>query len=181
VEEWLGRPVDPAPSLDDMVVRYLRGFGPAAVSDVQAWCGLTRLREVIERLRPRLRAFRDEGGRELVDLPDAPRPKADTPAPVRFLPEYENALIGYKDRTRMIGDETVRGSGSDTPGIFSVFLLDGFVGGRWRVERGDQAATLVVEPGRRMSKGDAATVTDEGARLLAFIAGDTGDLRVELR
>jgi hypothetical protein len=177
VEAWLGRPVDPVPSLDGVVTRYLGGFGPASVNDVQAWSGLTRLREVIDRLRPRLRVFRGEAGRELFDLPDAPRPKADAPAPVRFLPEFENALIGYRDRSRVIGAE---GRGSDPPGIFRAFLVDGFVGGRWDLVREHGVARLVVEPARRLSKREGAAVAEEGARLLGFVAGDD-EPHVEVR
>ena len=138
-ESWLDRPLDPEPSIDDLVMRYLAGYGPAAVMDIQAWCGLTKLKEVVERLRPGLREYRDESGRELFDVPDAPLPDADMPAPVRFLPEYDNSLLGYKDRTRMIGTEARRRLDSDILGNFSTFLVDGFVAGRWKLahERGD--------------------------------------------
>src|SRR4029079_11900980 len=114
------------PSIDDVVVRYLRAFGPASVADVAAWAGLTGLREVLERLRHRLRTFRDERGRELFDLPDAPRPDPDTPAPSRFLPEYDNMLLSHADRSRfLLGDE--RAPVSTARIVHGTVLHDGFV------------------------------------------------------
>jgi hypothetical protein len=179
-ESWLGRPLDPNPSIDDMVMRYFAGYGPAAVMDIQAWCGLTKLREVVERLRPRLRVFRDEDGRELFDLPDATRPQPDTPAPARFLPEYDNALLGYKDRTRMIVEESRRRLDSDILGNFSTFLVDGRIGGRWKLARERDTATLTIEPVVGLSKAEAADLTDEGVKLLAFLAPDIDSRDVQL-
>jgi hypothetical protein len=99
---WTGLDVETAPSIDDVVLRYLGAFGPATVMDAQNWSGLTKLKPVFERLRPQLATFRDVAGRELFDLPDAPRPEASVPAPVRFLGEYDNVLLGHADRTRII-------------------------------------------------------------------------------
>jgi hypothetical protein len=179
-ESWLGRPLDAEPSIDDLVVRYLAGYGPAAVMDVQAWCGLTKLKEVVERLRPRLRAYRDDAGRELFDVPDAPLPDADTPAPVRFLPEYDNSLLGYKDRTRMIGSEPRRRLGSDILGNFSTFLVDGFVAGRWKLTRERTAARITIEPVVRLSAPARTSLTEEGSRLAAFLVphAETHEVRI---
>jgi hypothetical protein len=179
-ESWLGRPLDTSPSIDDLVRRYFAGYGPAAIMDIQAWCGLTKLREVVERLRPRLRVFRDEQDRELFDLPDAARPDPDTPAPTRFLPEYDNALLGYKDRTRMIVEESRRQLDSDILGNFSTFLVDGRIGGRWKFTRERDTAMLAVEPVVRLTKSEAADVVDEGDRLLAFLSPDVDSRDVRL-
>lgn len=104
-ELWLGKSLAKNTSLDEMIMRYLGAFGPATVKDIQVWSGLTRIREVIETLRPQLLTFYDEGGNELFDLPDSPRPDGNTPAPPRFLAEFDNILLSHADRTRIITKE----------------------------------------------------------------------------
>jgi hypothetical protein len=180
VEAWLGRPVETDPTPDALVIRYLAAFGPASAQDAQAWSWLTRLGAVFERLRSQLIAFRDDAGRELFDLPDAPRPDPDTPAPPRFLPEYDNVLLAHADRARVISD-------ADRKRVFSrawigrgTFLVDGFVAGGWRIARARNHATLDIEPFAPLATPDQAALEEEGARLLAFAAaGDqTRDLRL---
>ena len=149
------------------MLRYLAAFGPASTKDVAVWSGLTGVREVIERLRAGLRTFRDENGVELFDLPDAPLPEPDTPAPVRFLPEYDNVFLSHADRSR-IGDSDDRPRlGFGDGRFFSQVLIGGFLRAVWRLENGD----LVVKPARRLSKRDKAAVAAEGRRLLAFLGG----------
>jgi len=170
VEAWLGRPLEPDRAPDELVMRYLAAFGPATVADIQAWSGLTRLREVVERLRARLVVFRDEDGREMHDLPDAPRPDDNTPAPARFLPEYDNLLLSHADRSRFITDgrppPLFPGNGAE----YGTVLLDGYHRGTWRIVRQGDRATLVVEPFARLPKQGRSALTDEGAHLLAFAA-----------
>ena len=144
-------PLARRPSIDKMVLRYFAAFGPASAMDVQAWCGLTRLREVVERLRPQLVTFRDERGVELFDVPDAPRPDPETPAPVRFLPQYDNVFLSHADRSR-IASEEARGYTMRENGFVSQFLLDGFIAGTWRLKREGKAALLRVTPARRWPK-----------------------------
>jgi Winged helix DNA-binding domain len=178
-ERWLGRPLDPAPSIDRLVLRYLAAFGPATVMDVQAWSGLTRLREVTERLRPSLRGFRDPHGRELLDLPDAPRPDPDTPAPPRFLPEYDNVVLGHADRSRITAGAAERWP---TDGLhWSPLLVDGFVAGVWRLQQDRGSATLVVQPFDPLP--EPAAVEEEAARLLQFLVpeGVRGTIKLPAR
>ena len=172
LESWVGGRLGTDASPDAVVLRYLAAFGPASVKDVAAWSGLTGVRAIVERLRGGLRTFRDESGVELFDVPDGPLPDPDTPAPVRFLPEYDNVFLGHADRSR-IGDPADRPRlGFGDGRFFKLLLVGGFVRAVWRVEDGD----VVVKPARRLSKKDAAAVEAEGRRLAAFL-GD-GDVRI---
>ncbi|GHB71530.1 hypothetical protein GCM10010377_72680 [Streptomyces viridiviolaceus] len=161
-EHWLGRPAEPAPAPENAVLRYLAAFGPASVKDMQTWAGLTRLRDAFERLRPRLVTFRDANGVELFDLPDAPRPDPDTPAPPRFLPEFDNLLLSHADRTRVVPPEhrgrTWRGNQA-----YRTLLVDGFVAGLWSLR--DDA--LVIETFDRLTGTRREEVVAEGERMLA--------------
>jgi len=172
-EHWLGRPLESNASPDRLIMRYLKAFGPAAVADISAWSGLTGLRSIVERLRPNLRTFQDERGRELFDTLDGPLPDPQTPSPPRFLPEYDNILIGHDDRTRVI-DYAYRHS------IFmGTLLVDGFVQGTWAIKRAADGMTLAIEPLRKLTRAERSAVADEGEQLVAFVAG--GAARREVR
>ena len=175
-ENWLdGKPR--VTTVDEVVIRYLAAFGPASVRDIAAWCGLSSLREVTDRLGARLRRFRTDDGVELLDLPDAPRPDPDTPAPVRFLPEYDNALLSYADRSRVIADAhhvpLLGGKG----GYVGTVLVDGSVKATWALRRNGARATLTISRSLPLDARDTGEVTEEGARLLAFLTpGEDPDI-----
>jgi hypothetical protein len=179
-EEWIGRPMEVEPPVARMILRYLAAFGPAGVMDIQTWSGVTRLAEAVDALRPQLRAFHDETGRELFDLPDAPMPDPDVAAPARFLPDFDNLILAHADRTRLMIDE-YRKRVSMGAVVLATFLVDGFVKGTWAVSSEARAATLVVEPFEPLSKADVAALTDEGERLLAFVAADAEAYDIEFR
>lgn len=158
---WLGRPFASAgEGMVHLVRRYLRAFGPARAADVAAWSGLqaSELRPALERLR--LRRFRDEAGRTLFDLPGAPLPPAETTAPPRLLPRFDNLVLSHADRTRVIADEhrkrIVRAAEVD-----ATFLVDGFVAGRWKLERGK----LELDPFGKLSRKDVDALQEEATRL----------------
>lgn len=207
---WLGPQVcadnpdltDPgmlAEQTDRLVLRYLAAFGPASVADLQTWSGLSGLRAVVDRLRPRLVTFRTapgEGparGRELVDLPDAPRPDGDTPAPVRFLPDYDNVLLSHADRSRIVpadARERLRSPNGVLPGTV---LVDGTVTGTWVVTRsrldgsadasgrgGRVLATLAVTPVRPLPRSARRDLLVEAERLVRFVADDADEHAVAL-
>jgi winged helix DNA-binding protein len=175
IEAWLGEAPAEWLTLDGLVLRYLQAFGPASVMDAQMWCGLTRLKEVFERLRPGLAVFRDEQGRELFDLPDAPRPDPDVPAPARFLYDFENMLLSYAARSRAIPPERVRHIVVRQNEMISTYLIDGFVAGTWQVQRERGRATLVMRPLVRHSKREERALLDEGEGLVAFLAADAAN------
>ncbi|MFJ4650769.1 winged helix DNA-binding domain-containing protein [Nocardia sp. NPDC088792] len=168
-DEWTNAPLASAPQSETMVLRYLAAFGPATIADIQAWAGVTRLTEVVTRLRPRLRVFQDESGRELFDVPDAPLAAADTPAPVRFLPAFDNALLAHRDRRRMISDEDRARINKIASGGVPMYLVDGFVHGRWDLD----GSTIRVTPWHPLTRTDEAAILEEAANLLPYITPDT--------
>ena len=176
-EAWLGRPLDPAYSLEETIPRYLGAFGPASVKDAQTWCGLTRLNRVFERLRPNLVTFRDERGTELFDLPDAPKPNPDTPAPARFLPEFDNLILSHADRTRVIAEEYRKAIASKNGMVPATVLVDGFVRGTWKTERSRGKATLEIKPFEPLAKEDRDSLTEEGERLIRFTGSKSYEIR----
>ena len=176
-ESWLGRPLDPSPSIENIVLRYLGAFGPATVKDVQTWSGLSKLGEVVERLRPRLRIFSDERGKELFDVPDAPMPDPETPAPLRFLPEFDNLILSHADRTRFIAEEYRKAIVSKYGMVPAAFLVDGFVRGTWKTERSRGRATLEIKPFEPLSKEDRDALAWEGERLIRFTGAESYEIR----
>lgn len=163
-EEWLGGPLAEASGIEGLLRRYLASCGPATVADLQAWSGLRRLRDEVETLRPALRTYRAEDGRELFDLPELELADPDEPAPVRFLPEFDNLVLSHDDRGRIIASAADRAN--VCPGYSIVrptFLVDGFVAGTWSAG----PAGLVIEPFRPLADPDE--VLREAARLLAFL------------
>jgi Winged helix DNA-binding domain len=159
-----------------LVTRYLGAFGPATVRDAQAWSGLTGLKTVIDQLRPSLVTFRDEQGAELFDLPSAPRPGGDVPAPVRLVAEFDNLVLSHADRSRVVSAENFRRL-SGINGIFpGSVLVDGFVAGIWRLARNKSTATLTIELFGPVRERDS--LVDEAGRMLTFCApGASHDVR----
>ena len=177
IAAWLGaEPAEHTPDVAEaLVLRYLAAFGPAATADVRAWSGLTGLPAVVARLRPQLRTFRDERGRTLLDLPDAPLPDPDTPAPARFLPTFDNAVLGFDDRSRIVDDAD---RGLSVQGA-RFLLVDGRVAGTWTITRAGDTPHVVVAPHRRLTAAERDDVMEEGARLAVFLFD--GDPASEVR
>jgi hypothetical protein len=167
LEAWTGRSPD-ATTVDELVLRYLRVFGPASAADIRTWSWFTGLREVIDRLRPGLRSFRDERGRELLDVPDGVFADPDVPAPVRFLPQYDNVFLSHEDRSRINGELAW---GIDF-GWKGPILVDGGITGAWRVRRSGKTASMTIEMARALTVEERRDVEAEGERLAAFLDPD---------
>ena len=149
-------PIEP----NELVLRYLAAFGPASAADFRAWSGLA-MRPAFEGLRPRLKTFQDKHGKELFDLPRAPRPDEATTVPVRFLPDYDNLVLSHADRSRVI-PAVVR---QDVTWSWGALLVDGFVAGTWKIARDKKATTLAIRTFAPLSRADAVAVSDEGGHL----------------
>lgn len=176
-QRWLGRPLARETAPDELICRYLAAYGPASVADIRAWSGMAGLGAVIERLRPGLRSFRDERGRELLDIPDGALPDPETPASPRFLPDFDNATLAHADRARIVAVGPQRRSLSP-----KTFLVDGFVRGSWRLIRGRSIVTLEITPSVPLAGDDRAALAEEGMRLLTFLTADRADdVRVSVR
>jgi hypothetical protein len=158
---------EPVEARAEILRRYLAAFGPASRRDIGAWSMMhvPELQRALEQLEP-LRRFRDEHGRELLDVPRAPLPDAETPAPVRFLPKWDNLLLAFADRTRVLPEQYRKAVIRMNGDVAQAFLADGFVAGSWWVEKG----RVVVEPFAPLPRSVQRELKDEAERLEAFLA-----------
>ncbi len=166
-EEWLGE-VAPEAAPEALVTRYLAAFGPASAADVQTWSGTGGMRTVLKRMREDLEVFADERGRELFDLRDAPRPEGGVPAPVRYLPEFDNLVLAHDDRSRLIADEHRPLVTTKNLRVRATFLVDGVVAGTWAIEVRRKLATLRLAPFGALPRAAVKALTDEGEALVRF-------------
>ena len=180
-EKWLGRSPSGSQDPRDLVLKYLAAFGPATARDVQTWSGRLQLKQPVEELKAELRTFRDERGNELLDIPAAPLPSGDTPAPPRFVPDYDNLVLSHADRGRVISDEHRKKVFLSAARVRATFLIDGFVRGAWKVQKARKTATLEIAPFEPISAEDRAVLSNEGERLVRFLAEPQGAETFEVR
>lgn len=180
-ETFLGRPVPMEDDAPLLVKKYLAAFGPATPADAQVWSGRNGLRAVFEELRPKLKVFQNEEGRELFDLPRAPRPAADTPAPTRILPEFDNLILSHADRSRIVDDEHRPALVSKNLHVAATFLLEGRVAGTWKLERTKRSVTLRVRPFSPLPAKAKTELHGEADGLLSFVAPDATSTQVDFQ
>nr|WP_295889616.1 winged helix DNA-binding domain-containing protein [uncultured Devosia sp.] len=177
IENWTGAPVGPAIDLPDLVLRYLAAYGPASVMDMQNWSGLTKLAVTFEAIKHQLVQFEGEDGRVLYDLPDGLRPDPETPAPVRFMPEYDNVWLGFADRLR-IQPELARTRMVLVNGYIAAYTVDGFIAGNWTLKRNKDDIAITILPFRTLTSAETADVDAEAHAHGAFLADGKGAVSV---
>jgi hypothetical protein len=179
-DAWLGKPKKGSSDAEEIVLRYLAAYGPATAADAQAWSGIPGLKPTFEALRPRLVTFRGERGGELFDLPDAPRPPVDAPAPVRLLPEWDNVIVSRAD-ARLLS--TQHRSSVFQPGlrVLPTVLVDGIVAGTWKLERRGAAASLVVSLFGSQATRARREIEAEAEALLEFAEPDATARQVQMK
>lgn len=180
LDDWLGRPVPRSVDPTPIVRRYLAAYGPASVADAQTWSGVTRLREPFDRLRGELVTFRDPNGRELFDLPDAPRPDPDTPAPPRFLADFDNLILSHADRSRFITDSMRNALMERSGPLPGALLVDGRVAGAWHLRTDGSMTTVVIGVEQPLAPDDEAAVRAEADAMLEFSRPDAAQRAVEI-
>ncbi|MGH8914851.1 MAG: winged helix DNA-binding domain-containing protein [Acidimicrobiia bacterium] len=175
IESWVGRSLGAQSFAEGTIRRYLAAFGPASVGDMRMWSGMAGLREVVDRMRkPKLRRYRDERGTELLDLPQLSLVDEDTPAPPRFLPEYDNVLLGHNDRSRFFLEDIVPKAWTGN------LLVDGVLSGAWKTAA-RRRPRLEIELARKISRSELEAVSEEAERLRAFTFPNIDDGEILLR
>ena len=172
IESWVGSGLPTARDPERIVLRYLAAFGPATISDIRVWSRLNGLRQIVDGMQERLRALRGPDGVELLDVPEASILDEDTPAPPRFLPEYDNILLGHSDRSRFFT------TGIVPPGWVGNLLVDGMFSGWWKISQTGKASELEVHLLRKVTRGEAKAAEQEAERLQLFAQPDAGHRRV---
>jgi hypothetical protein len=180
-DEWLGKAIPEQEQLHDLVLRYLAAFGPATAADIQTWSYLPLpvIKEALENLRPQLTVYKDEKMKELFDVAGAPVPEGDVPAPIRFLPEFDNILLSHKVRTRVVADEHRKKVYLPALRVAATILVDGFVGAVWKVEKAKGVATLNIEPFASLTKAQRQEAEAEAEPLVRFIEPDAKSYAVK--
>ncbi|MBX5457663.1 MAG: AlkZ family DNA glycosylase [Thermogemmatispora sp.] len=181
--DWLreeGEPWPPEEGMSLLVRRYLAAFGPASLKDLQTWSGLTGLASLVRSLRADLCLYRDEQGQELFDLPNQPLPPEDLPAPLRFLPEFDNLLLAHADRERILPAAYRRAVLLPPGRVLPTILVDGFVAGTWTVQRQRDRHKLLITPFVSLAAGQRDELVAEGERLLAFLSPEAEAERAEV-
>jgi hypothetical protein len=168
-DTWLGERVSTEGPSDPLVRAYLAAFGPASAKDLQTWSYVFGIEATLEAMRPSLKVFTDPKGRELFDLPKAPRPGEDEPAPVRFLPEYDNLLLAHADRARIVAEPHRKAMTTRNLVQPATVLVDGAVAATWTVTATKKLATLTVHPFAKLARAAVAEIEAEGVRLLEFV------------
>lgn len=181
-EAWLGRPIPlEQASLRDLVFRYLAAFGPASVVDIQQWLGMNKLKDAIAPFKADFQVYRDEGKRELFDLPDMPLPDGDTPAPARFLPELDSLLVCHSTRIGVVSPEYRARIYPKNGRLAATIMTNGLVRGVWKIEKTKKAVILVVEPFEPLSADDQQALVEEGERLIRFAGEAEGATTFDVR
>jgi len=179
-ERWIGQPISADDQLRDLFFRYLAAFGPATISDFQTWSGLPSVKAAVEKWKPDLCLYRDEQGRELLDLPGMPLPDPDTPVPVRLLPEFDNLILGHNLRTRVIDEQHRVYVFLSGLRVSATFLIDGFVRGTWKIEKTKKTAALVFTTPNPLTQPEQDALFEEGERLLRFVESDAAHYEIRV-